>query len=148
MALVTPDSAAPRIFASPLARRLAREAGLDLSAFAGSGPHGRVIERDVKSALAAGAPRRAAAAQSVTLAEGLSAETTRKFYAINSYEEVPHNSMRKAIARRLTEFDPDRPAFLSRHRLRDRRAPKAARGLQRSRPERRRRQAGVEDFGQ
>jgi pyruvate dehydrogenase E2 component (dihydrolipoamide acetyltransferase) len=109
MALVTPDSAAPRIFASPLARRLAKESGLDLSALSGSGPHGRIVERDVKSALAGGLASKAPTPGS--FAEPPSAETTRKFYAIDSYEEVPHDSMRKAIARRLTESIQNVPHF-------------------------------------
>ncbi len=105
MALVTPDSGAPRIFASPLARRLAKEAGLNLAALAGSGPRGRVIERDVKTALAGGA-RKAA-----PLATPPSADATRKFYEINSYEEIPHDNVRKAIARRLTEAIQTIPHF-------------------------------------
>jgi pyruvate dehydrogenase E2 component (dihydrolipoamide acetyltransferase) len=109
MALVTPDSGAPRLFASPLARRLAKEAGLDLVAVKGSGPHGRIIERDVKSALASGGARKAASAP--VLATGPSAAETRKFYEIDSYEEVPHDSMRKAIARRLTESIQTVPHF-------------------------------------
>jgi pyruvate dehydrogenase E2 component (dihydrolipoamide acetyltransferase) len=109
MALVNPDSGAPRIFASPLARRLAKESGLDLSALSGSGPHGRIVARDVKSALAGGLARKAPAPAS--FAEAPSAETTRKFYAIDSYEEVPHDSMRKAIARRLTESIQNVPHF-------------------------------------
>lgn len=113
MALVTPDSGAPRIFASPLARRLAKEAGLDLASLTGSGPHGRVIERDVKSALAAGGARKSAPAPEKPLAraEAPSAEATRKFYEIDSYVEVPHDSMRKAIARRLTESIQTVPHF-------------------------------------
>jgi len=79
------------VFASPLARRLAKEAGLDLAALKGSGPHGRVVERDVQTALASGA--RAAPTPS----------PTKQFYTLDSYEEIPHDSMRKAIARRLTE---------------------------------------------
>jgi pyruvate dehydrogenase E2 component (dihydrolipoamide acetyltransferase) len=108
MALVTPDSGAPRLFASPLARRLAKEAGVDLAAITGSGPHGRIVERDVKSALASGGARKAAAP---VLAAGPSAAETRKFYEIDSYEEVPHDSMRKAIARRLTESVQTVPHF-------------------------------------
>lgn len=107
-------NAIARIFASPLARRLAREAGLDLSAVAGSGPHGRIIERDVKSALASGAARKAAPgaeARPVALAEVPSAATTRKFYEAGSFEEIPHDSMRKAIARRLTESIQTVPHF-------------------------------------
>jgi len=101
-----------RIFASPLARRLAKEAGLDLASLTGSGPHGRVIERDVKSALAGGVAKKATPeAKPVSLAEAPSAAATRKFYEIDSYEEVPHDSMRKAIARRLTESIQTVPHF-------------------------------------
>jgi pyruvate dehydrogenase E2 component (dihydrolipoamide acetyltransferase) len=108
MALVTPDSGAPRLFASPLARRLAKEAGLDLASVTGSGPHGRIVERDVKSALASGGARKASAP---ALSSGPSAAETRKFYEIDSYDEVPHDSMRKAIARRLTESIQTVPHF-------------------------------------
>jgi pyruvate dehydrogenase E2 component (dihydrolipoamide acetyltransferase) len=113
MALVTPDSGAPRIFASPLARRLAKQAGLDLSALSGSGPHGRIVERDVKGALANGLARKAPSTEvkSAPLAGATPAETTRKFYALDSYEEIPHDSMRKAIARRLTESIQTVPHF-------------------------------------
>jgi len=81
-----------RIFASPLARRLARENGLDLTRVEGSGPHGRIVERDVAKALADGpapAPRKAGPG--------------RAFTELDRYEEIPHDTMRKAIARRLTE---------------------------------------------
>lgn len=81
-----------RVFASPLARRLAKESGLDIAALMGSGPHGRVIERDVKSALASGGARKAEAHTPAPA-----------FFELDSYEETPHDSMRKAIARRLTE---------------------------------------------
>jgi pyruvate dehydrogenase E2 component (dihydrolipoamide acetyltransferase) len=101
----------PRIFASPLARRLAKEGGLDLAALSGSGPHGRIVERDVKGALAAGLASKAPRARPEPFAEAPSAETTRKFYVLDSYEEIPHDSMRKAIARRLTESIQTVPHF-------------------------------------
>ncbi|PPD45314.1 MAG: dihydrolipoyllysine acetyltransferase [Methylocystis sp.] len=104
------NAMAGRIFASPLARRLATEAGLDLASLTGSGPHGRIVERDVKSALAGGGARKAPAPERA-LAEAASSEATRKFYEIDSYEEVPHDSMRKAIARRLTESIQTVPHF-------------------------------------
>lgn len=107
MALVTPDSDAPRVFASPLARRLARESGLDLSLIAGSGPHGRIVERDVKSALDSGAARVAAA----PLAQAPDAQATRKLFEIDSFVEIPHDNVRKAIARRLTEAAQTVPHF-------------------------------------
>jgi pyruvate dehydrogenase E2 component (dihydrolipoamide acetyltransferase) len=95
------------VFASPLARRLAKEAGLDIGALKGSGPHGRVVERDVQAAVASGG--RAAPAQA--FAPEPSADVTKKFYVVDSYEEVPHDSMRKAIARRLTEAARSIPHF-------------------------------------
>jgi len=95
------------VFASPLARRLAKEAGLDIGALKGSGPHGRVVERDVQAAVASGG--RAAPAQA--FAPAPSADVTKKFYVVDSYEEVPHDSMRKAIARRLTEAARSIPHF-------------------------------------
>ena len=95
------------VFASPLARRLAKEAGLDIGALKGSGPHGRVVERDVQAAVASGG--RAAPAQA--FAPAPSADVTKKFYVVDSYEEIPHDSMRKAIARRLTEAARSIPHF-------------------------------------
>jgi pyruvate dehydrogenase E2 component (dihydrolipoamide acetyltransferase) len=95
------------VFASPLARRLAKEAGLDIGALKGSGPHGRVVERDVQAAVASGA--RSAPAQAFAPAH--SADFTKKFYVLDSYEEIPHDSMRKAIARRLTEAAQTIPHF-------------------------------------
>ncbi len=120
MAFANADGAAPRIFASPLARRLAKEASVDLSTLAGSGPHGRIIERDVKTALVshvarnasqiiAGVPR--APAPDKTLAAISSADATRKFFELDSYEEIPHDNMRKAIARRLTDAIQTIPHF-------------------------------------
>jgi pyruvate dehydrogenase E2 component (dihydrolipoyllysine-residue acetyltransferase) len=78
-----------RIFASPLARRIAREAGLDLAAIQGSGPGGRIIRRDVESATAEGAPLRAPAAQFVP--EG------------PEFRDEPLSQMRKTIAQRLAQ---------------------------------------------
>ncbi len=108
MTPVSDIAPAPRIFASPLARRLAKEAGLDLGAISGSGPHGRIVERDVQTAVSSGAAR---ASASPSLASGPSDATTRKFFAIDAYEEIPHDSMRKAIARRLTEAAQSIPHF-------------------------------------
>ena len=110
------------IFASPLARRLAKESGLDIGALKGSGPHGRVVERDVQAAVAGGA--RSSPAQATPAP---SADATKKLYVLNSYEEVPHDSMRKTIARRLTEAAQSIPHFYL-TRLRDRRIAAAARG--------------------
>jgi pyruvate dehydrogenase E2 component (dihydrolipoamide acetyltransferase) len=95
----------PRIFASPLARRIAKEGGLDLAAIAGSGPHGRIIERDVKAALSkAPAPARVEEARAPAAPMPLpSDELIKQNFVPGSYEEVPHDLMRKTIARRLIE---------------------------------------------
>src|SRR5262249_12693264 len=100
----------PRIFASPLARRLARAGGLDLSALSGSGPHGRIIKRDVEAAAkgrAAAAPQ-ASKAMAALSGAGLKApqpmaeDKILALYEKSSYELVPHDGMRKVIAQRLT----------------------------------------------
>jgi pyruvate dehydrogenase E2 component (dihydrolipoamide acetyltransferase) len=95
----------PRILASPLARRIAKESRLDLASITGSGPHGRIIERDVKAALVhapAAVPTQDTKAPSVPLPTP-GDELIRKNFAPGSFEEIPHDSMRKTIARRLVE---------------------------------------------
>jgi pyruvate dehydrogenase E2 component (dihydrolipoamide acetyltransferase) len=120
-AAAAPIAAAPqagaRVFASPLAKRIAREAGIDIANIAGSGPHGRVVERDVRSALEGGtakaAPRPSAPglASSPAPVQGMGDETIKKMFAQGSYQEIPHDSMRKTIARRLTEAKSTIPHF-------------------------------------
>ncbi|HVB90217.1 MAG TPA: pyruvate dehydrogenase complex dihydrolipoamide acetyltransferase [Beijerinckiaceae bacterium] len=105
----TPHNGA-RVFASPLARRIAKEAGLDLAIVSGSGPHGRIVERDVKSALAGGAVKAPATARP-PLPGGMSDDIIRKFFEPGSYSETPHDSMRKTIARRLVEAKQTIPHF-------------------------------------
>eukprot|EP01037_Dinobryon_pediforme_P006347 gene6347-6414_t len=105
-----------RIFASPLAKRIAGQAGLDLAKIAGSGPHGRVVERDVKAAIAGGtavaaAPVAAAPPPKAAAPAGASDEATKKLFAAGSYEEVAHDGMRKTIARRLSEAKSTIPHF-------------------------------------
>lgn len=109
-----PVSSGAKIFASPLAKRMAKEAGLDLASIAGSGPHGRIVERDIKAALAGGTAKRAAPAASVAapvMATGMADETVKKLFEAGSYEEIPHDSMRKTIARRLLEAKQTIPHF-------------------------------------
>ncbi|WP_038365826.1 pyruvate dehydrogenase complex dihydrolipoamide acetyltransferase [Bosea sp. UNC402CLCol] len=106
-----------RPFASPLARRLAKDAGLDLSAIAGSGPHGRIVEKDVEAAKKGGGAKAAPAAAptakpaAAPLAAGPSDEAVKKLFAPDSYEEIPHDGMRKTIARRLLEAKQTVPHF-------------------------------------
>jgi pyruvate dehydrogenase E2 component (dihydrolipoamide acetyltransferase) len=81
---------------TPLARRLAAENGIDLSKLHGSGPHGRIVARDVEEA------PRPARAPAGALAETPTAAEIKALYALNSYEEVPLDGMRRTIAARLT----------------------------------------------
>ncbi|MGN6410455.1 MAG: pyruvate dehydrogenase complex dihydrolipoamide acetyltransferase [Nitrobacter sp.] len=93
-----------RIFSSPMARRLAKEAGIELSRIEGSGPHGRVVARDVeqaKSGKGLKAPAAAPAGAS-TIAPAMSDKQILSLFEDGSYEIVPHDNMRRTIAQRLT----------------------------------------------
>ena len=102
-----------RVFASPLARRLAAEKGVDLSALQGSGPHGRIVKADVEAAQAQ--PARAASAAPATasaaMPAGPASETILKMYEGRDYEEIQLDGMRKTIAARLTEAKQTVPHF-------------------------------------
>ena len=100
-----------RVIASPLARRIAKQAGLDLADMAGSGPHGRIVERDVLAAEKAGPKPKPAAAPAAAPIAAPSDETVKKMFAPGSFEEVPHDGMRKTIARRLVEAKQTIPHF-------------------------------------
>jgi pyruvate dehydrogenase E2 component (dihydrolipoamide acetyltransferase) len=113
-----------RIFASPLARRLAKEAGLELAALAGSGPHGRIVKSDVEAAARNGGARpesrsgagagTAVAARPPTGVTALPAMADDKVLALyekGSYEVVPHDNMRRVIAQRLTQSKQTIPHF-------------------------------------
>ena len=105
-----------RIFASPLARRIAADQGLELSALQGSGPHGRIVKADV---LAAGdAPTKpaptagpAVSAATPAPAPSVSADAIAKIYADREFTEIPLDGMRKTIAARLTEAKQTIPHF-------------------------------------
>lgn len=111
-----------RIFASPIARRLMTEAGLDPAGISGSGPRGRILERDVKAAIEARAsaassppaPQPAASAQAPsTEPDGIADQDSRikALFAPDSYSEVRHDPMRLTIARRLSEAKRSVPHF-------------------------------------
>ncbi|WP_342362426.1 pyruvate dehydrogenase complex dihydrolipoamide acetyltransferase [Terrarubrum flagellatum] len=111
-----------RVFASPLARRIAKDAGVDIKSIAGSGPHGRVVAADVEQAKAGGtakpAPKTAPAAApsapsapKAAPAPSMSDEQVKKLFAPGSFQEIPHDGMRKTIARRLTEARQTIPQF-------------------------------------
>jgi pyruvate dehydrogenase E2 component (dihydrolipoamide acetyltransferase) len=113
-----------RIFASPLAKRIASQNNVDLAKVSGSGPHGRIVEADVKAAMAGGTakaapsapaaaptPTPAAAPQASTMPAGMPEAMVKKMFADGSYEEIAHDSMRKVIARRLMESKLTVPHF-------------------------------------
>ncbi len=96
-----------KIFSSPLARRLAKDAGIDIGRIEGSGPHGRVIARDVEAArsgkgLRAPGAATGAPSQAPLIAPSMSDQQIRALYEDGSYEVVPHDGMRRTIAQRLT----------------------------------------------
>ncbi len=106
-----------RIFATPLARRIAADKGLDLSEISGSGPHGRIIKADVENATAKpaetapAATASAPAAKGSALASGPTTDQVLKMYDGRDFEEVSLNGMRKTVAARLTEAKQSVPHF-------------------------------------
>ena len=105
-----------RVFATPLARRIAADKGLDLATIAGSGPHGRIVKADVENATAAPkaaapAAQAAAPAAAASMAAGPSTDVVLKTYADRPFEEVKLDGMRKVIAARLTEAKQTVPHF-------------------------------------
>ncbi|EBA16149.1 branched-chain alpha-keto acid dehydrogenase E2 subunit [Roseobacter sp. SK209-2-6] len=107
-----------RIFASPLARRIAADKGLDLAALTGSGPRGRIVKADVENATAAPQPAAApvaaatpASAPAVAAPSGPSADMVAKMYEGREFEEVSLDGMRKTIAARLSEAKQTIPHF-------------------------------------
>ncbi|WP_377298846.1 pyruvate dehydrogenase complex dihydrolipoamide acetyltransferase [Rhizobium sp. SGZ-381] len=115
-----PASSGDRVFSSPLARRVAKEAGVDIAKVSGSGPKGRVIKADVEKAVAGGSAKAApsaapaaapASAAAPTLAKPASDDAVLKLFDPSSYELVPHDGMRKTIAKRLVESKQTIPHF-------------------------------------
>ena len=99
-----------RIFASPLARRLAKDAGLDLKTLKGTGPHGRIVKADVESAGKGGTAKSATGA--ATAGEPRKVQSLAQMgIPDGSYDLIPLDGMRKAIARRLTDSFRDVPHF-------------------------------------
>ncbi len=113
-----------RVFASPLARRMAQQAGIDLAALQGSGPHGRIVKADIDAAVAGGAPAAKPAAAAAEAAKpapaaapvakpaaaGPNAKQLADAYGI-PYSEQKHSNMRKTVARRLLESKQTVPHF-------------------------------------
>ena len=102
-----------RVFSSPLARRLAKDAGIELARITGTGPHGRVIARDVaeaKSGKGLKAPA-AAPAAAPSIAPAMSDQQILALFEPGSYDIVPHDGMRRTIAQRLTAATQSVPTF-------------------------------------
>ncbi|NMM46001.1 pyruvate dehydrogenase complex dihydrolipoamide acetyltransferase [Rhodospirillaceae bacterium KN72] len=121
-----PAASGDRVFASPLARRMASTEGLDLKAISGTGPHGRVVKSDIEKALAAGTGKAAAPAAAPAAASAPGAVPAKPaaagappvlsaddpiFKMLPEAEAIPHSNMRKTIAKRLTESARDIPHF-------------------------------------
>ncbi|WP_398476471.1 pyruvate dehydrogenase complex dihydrolipoamide acetyltransferase [Tardiphaga sp.] len=103
-----------RVFSSPLARRLAKEAGIDVSRVNGTGPRGRVVAADIEKAKSGGALKSASAgapAAAGVAAPAMSDQAILGLYEEGSYESVPHDSMRRTIAQRLTAATNSMPTF-------------------------------------
>ncbi|MEL5878706.1 pyruvate dehydrogenase complex dihydrolipoamide acetyltransferase [Cereibacter sphaeroides] len=117
-----------RVFASPLARRIAKEKGIDLAAVQGSGPRGRIVKADVEGAQPSAAPApkaeaaapkadAPAAAAAPVVSPAVSAASVAKLFADRDYEEVTLDGMRKTIAARLSEAKQTIPHFYLRREV-------------------------------
>ncbi|WP_182084523.1 pyruvate dehydrogenase complex dihydrolipoamide acetyltransferase [Aureimonas sp. ME7] len=118
-----PSDKGSRVFASPLARRIAKDQGVELSGIQGSGPHGRIVKADVEAATKGGAKPAAQATDAAAPAPTASAETApaapkpanddaiTRLFAEGSFEKIPHDGMRRTIAKRLVESKQTVPHF-------------------------------------
>ncbi|MGA7971392.1 MAG: 2-oxo acid dehydrogenase subunit E2, partial [Pseudolabrys sp.] len=106
------QSATGRVFSSPLARRLAKDAGIDLSRVSGSGPHGRIVARDIEAAKSGrGLAPAATGAAAPAVAPAMTDQQVLSLFEEGSYELVPHDGMRRTIAQRLTAAAQSMPVF-------------------------------------
>ncbi|WOI54592.1 pyruvate dehydrogenase complex dihydrolipoamide acetyltransferase [Parvularcula sp. LCG005] len=101
-----------RVMASPLAKRMAKNEGLDLSAIKGTGPHGRVVKRDIEKALKDGTGKAGAASAAAAPFSAPAAGVDARLYPADSYEAIKNDGMRKTIAKRLNQsFNSEVPHF-------------------------------------
>jgi len=108
-----PKKDGERIFASPLARRIAEQNGIDLTSIEGSGPHGRIVKSDVegKSGSTSQSASQSSSQPSQAAAPAMSDDKVLGFYDESNYELKPHNNMRRTIASRLTESTQSIPVY-------------------------------------
>ena len=117
----TVQAANSRIFATPLARRLAREKGIDLGSISGSGPHGRIVKTDILDvSLPQANTNKEGLANAVlkTNVQQASGSSVTNVYADREFKEIPLNSMRRTVANRLTEAKQNIPHFYLRKEAR------------------------------
>jgi len=107
-----PLKSGTRVFATPLARRIAADKGIDIASVTGSGPHGRIIKADLEAA-----PAKAAQPAKAVIASSATSDSVKAMYQDRKYEEVPLNGMRKIIAARLTEAKQTIPHFYLRRSI-------------------------------
>jgi pyruvate dehydrogenase E2 component (dihydrolipoamide acetyltransferase) len=105
------SSGGERVLASPLARRMAEQQGVDIAAVAGSGPHGRIVKRDIETAKPGAMPLAARAPAGMQARGEAPHKPATAALPAGSYDEVPLDGMRRTIARRLTESFRDVPHF-------------------------------------
>ena len=113
VAAVAAVASGPRVIASPLAKRIAEQAGLSLAGMAGSGPNGRIVKADVEAAVAGGVPKQAAAAAAPVAAPiaAAPAAPVAPVLITDPHQVIKLNNMRKTIARRLTDSKRDIPHY-------------------------------------
>ena len=109
-----PVSDDQRVFATPLARRIASQNDLDIASIQGSGPRGRIVKADVEAALEVGAPKTTVsqtAKSAIPQVAGMSDEAVLALFDVETIEKKPHDGMRRVIAERLTQSTQTVPAY-------------------------------------
>ena len=114
------QTSSTRVFATPLARRLAKEKGIDLGSISGSGPHGRIVKNDILIADVSNRNNNQESLANPVLRSNVkqaSGSSITKLYADREFREIPLNSMRKTVAKRLTEAKQNVPHFYLRKEI-------------------------------
>ena len=114
------QTSSTRVFATPLARRLAREKGIDLGSVSGSGPHGRIVKTDILDLKVSDVDTNQESLANPVLRTNVqqaSGSSITNLYADREYKEIPLNSMRKTVAARLTEAKQNIPHFYLRKEI-------------------------------